>query len=279
MSANGTRAGEAATVVVARRRSSGSVRWLLPGALVVAAVLARLLRAADPHRLELSADLARPSASHPFGCGEGGVDLLAVAAEGLLRGLALASTIALISLALGTALGAAAGLAGGRWARGLRRLCDAVQAFPSFVLALGVLAAVPSPTRLHVGAVLAATAWSPFARLALAELRIVRGLAYVDAARALGASSGRVLWRHAVPAAMPTARAQLGSSAAALLVSDAALAFLGVGPADGVSLGALIDQGLGAIVRAPHVLFVGAATLAAGSLALQSLADPGRRED
>ena len=250
-------------------------RLAFPAALVAIAIVARFARAADPRRLALTLDLSGPSGAHPFGCGEGGVDLLALASEALLRGLALAATVALVALVIGTTLGAAAGLAGGGAARALRRVCDAVQAFPSFVLALGVLAAIPSPTRVHVGVVLSLTAWAPFARLALAELRVVRGLAYVDAARALGASTPRVLFRHALPAAMPTARAQLGSSASALLVSDAALAFLGVGPADGVSLGALVDQGLGAIVRAPHVLFVGAATLACGALALQSLADRG----
>jgi peptide/nickel transport system permease protein len=250
-----------------------SRRFAFPAALVLIAIVARLARVDDPRRLVLALDLAGPSRAHPFGCGEGGVDLLALAAESLLRGLLLAASVALVSLVVGTTLGAAAGLAGGGAARTLRRACDAVQAFPSFVLALGVLAAIPNPTRVHVGVVLSLTAWAPFARLALAELRVVRGLAYVDAARALGASMPRVLFRHAIPAAMPTARAQLGSSASALLVSDAALAFLGVGPSDGVSLGALVDQGLGAIVRAPHVLFVGAATLACGALALQALAD------
>ncbi|MEO7092048.1 MAG: ABC transporter permease subunit [Polyangiales bacterium] len=251
-------------------------RLLFPFALVVVAILSRALRPDDPRRLQLTLELALPSLRHPFGCGEGGVDLLAVASEALLRSVGLAAIVAFISLVVGTGLGAAAGMAGGPVSRLARRACDAVQAFPSFVLALGVLAAIRSPTRVHVAIVLALTAWAPFARLALAELRVVRELAYVEAARAIGASPLRVLLRHALPATLPVARAQLGSTASALLVSDAALAFLGVGPSDGVALGALVDQGLGAIVRAPHVLFVGAAALALGALALQAIADPAR---
>lgn len=242
-------------------------------ALAGAAVLVRLGRAVDPRRLELTRELRGPSAGHPLGCGDGGVDLLAVASEAVLRGLGLALLVALVSLAIGTTLGAAAGLRGGAAARGLSRFCDGLQAFPSFVLALALVAAVPRPSRWHVGIVLALTAWAPFARLALAELRVIRGLSYVEAARALGASPARVLFRHAVPAALPTARAQLGSTAAALLVSDAALAFLGLGPADGVSLGALVDQGVGALVRAPHVLLVGAGALTISALSVQALAD------
>lgn len=251
-------------------------RLLLPALLVVVAALARALRSADPRRLDLSAELARPSARHPFGCGDGGVDLLALSAEALLRGMLLAGSVALVALVVGTTLGAWAGLRGGAVARGVQRFCDFMQAFPSFVLALGVLAAIPHPSRAHVGAVLLLTAWTPFARLALTELRVVRGLSYVEAARALGAPSSRVLFRHAIPATLPVARAQLGSSASALLVADAALSFLGLGPSDGVALGALIDQGVGASLRAPHVLVVGTAALCLGALVLQAIADPER---
>lgn len=248
-------------------------RFAFPLLLLLVAAAARLGRVADPRRLDLALELAGPSLRHPLGCGDGGVDLLALASEALLRSLALAAVVALLALAVGTTLGATAALAGGRLEGALGRACDAVQAFPSFVLALGILAAVPHPTRLHVAVVLSLTAWAPFARLSLAEIRVVRALAYVEAARALGASGPRVLFRHALPAALPTARAQLGTTAAALLVSDAALSFLGVGPTDGVALGALLDQGVGAIVRAPHVLLVGAGALCLGALALQALAD------
>jgi peptide/nickel transport system permease protein len=251
-------------------------RLALPALLVVLALVARIFRASDPRRLDLARELSAPSAAHPFGCGDGGVDLLAVASEALLRGMLLAAVVAAIALAIGTTLGAAAGLRGEGLARTVGRVCDAVQAFPSFVLALGVLAAVRHPTRVHVGVVLLLTAWAPFARLALAELRVVRGLAYVEAARAMGAPPLRVLLRHALPATLPVARAQLGSTAAALLVSDAALSFLGVGPSDGVALGALIDQGVGASLRAPHVLLVGTAALCLGALSLQAIADPAR---
>jgi len=252
-------------------------RLWIPILVVVAALVARVVRAADPRRLDLALELARPSLRHPLGCGDGGVDLLSLASEALLRSMALAGIVAAIALVIGTAIGASAGLRGGAVARSVQRLCDFMQAFPSFVLALGVLAAIPRPTRVHVAAVLLLTAWAPFARLALAELRVVRGLQYVEAARALGAPPLRVLLRHAIPATMPIARAQLGSSASALLLADAALSFLGLGPADGVALGALIDQGVGASLRAPHVLFVGAAALCIGALTLQAIADPERR--
>jgi ABC-type dipeptide/oligopeptide/nickel transport system permease subunit len=252
------------------RRPAIVVAWIAFAATV------RLARAADPRRLVLADSLAAPSLAHPFGCGEGGVDLLSLSMEASARAVLLALAIGLVSTAIGTTAGAIAGMRGRGGAATLARICDTLQALPTFILALAVLSMVRRPTRWHVAAVLAATAWAPFTRLALAEMRVIRDLAFVEASRALGASRWRVLFRHVLPALGPSARAQLGTTAAALLVSEAALAYLGVGPADGVSLGALVDQGVGAMVRAPHVLVVASATLLMSTSVLLGALGPAR---
>ena len=66
-------------------------RFWVPIAVVVVALMARVFRDADPRRLDLSRELARPSTHHPLGCGDGGVDLLSLTAEALLRSMALAA--------------------------------------------------------------------------------------------------------------------------------------------------------------------------------------------
>ena len=121
-----------------------------------------------------------------------------------------------------------------------------------------VLGAVRSPTRVHIGAVFALTAWAPFARLALAQTRVLRDAAFVEAARALGRGRVSIVLRHVVPNLLGVVAVQLGATGAAIVVSEAALAFVGLGPRDGVSLGAVMDQGVAAMLRAPHVLVVGA---------------------
>jgi ABC-type dipeptide/oligopeptide/nickel transport system permease subunit len=73
---------------------------------------------------------------------------------------------------------------------------------------------------------------------------------------------------------------QLGSTAAAIVVSEAALGFVGLGPRGGVSLGSVLDQGVAAMLRAPHVLVVGAVAVAATSAAMLvagRAAQPARR--
>lgn len=219
-------------------------------------------------RLNPSRAWGQPTWASPLGYGEAGVDLLALVASAELRAMALAATVAVFGLVVGTPLGAAAAVARGNVERLIARCCDLVQAFPSFILAMAVLSAVHEPSRVALGAVLALTAWAPFARLALVQTRTLRDAAFVEAALALGRGRAGVMARHILPNLLGVAAVQLGSTAASVVVSEAGLAFVGFGPRDGVSLGGLLDQGVAAMLRAPHVMVVGAAAVFATSAAM-----------
>ncbi len=251
-----------------RRASHGRLWSLAPLAAIVAGCALATQVTGAPGRLEPSRAWCAPSMDRPLGCGEAGVDLLAMVASAVLRGVALALVVALVGFAVGTPLGAAAALARGRAERFLERACDLLQAFPSFILALAVLGAVRSPSRVHLGAVFILTAWAPFARLALSQTRVLRDASFVEAAGALGRGRAGVLAVHVVPNLLGVVAVQLGSTAAAIVVSEAALTFVGLGPHDGVSLGGVLDQGVAAMLRAPHVLVVGAIAVAATSAAM-----------
>ena len=222
----------------------------------------------SPTHLDPDLSWAAPSSAWPLGCGEAGVDLLALVAHATQRGVVLAASVALVGFVIGCPLGAVAGLARGGLERAVSRACDLVQAFPTFLLALVVLSAVRTPTRSHLAAVFLLTAWAPFTRLALAQTRVLRDAAFIEAARALGGGRARVVLRHLLPNLLGVVAVQLGSTAAAIVVSEAALAFVGFGTRDGVSLGSVLDQGVSAMLRAPHVLFVGAAGVFLTSVAL-----------
>jgi ABC-type dipeptide/oligopeptide/nickel transport system permease subunit len=226
--------------------------------LVAAAAIGATIAGGAPDRLDPRLAWRAPSLEHLLGSGEAGVDLLALVAHAVLRGVGLASIVALVGFVVGTPLGAVAAFVRGRTERAVGRACDLVQAFPSFLLALAVLSAVRTPTRVHLAFVFALTAWAPFTRLALAETRVLRGSAFVDAAIALGLERRKVVLRHIVPNLLGVVAVQLGSTAASIVVSEAALAFVGFGPRDGVSLGNVLDQGVASMLRAPHVLVVGA---------------------
>lgn len=244
------------------------MKKLAPLGLVLLAALAVVLGGRSPSRLVPELAWAAPSGARPLGSGEGGVDLLALVAHAGLRAIVLAVVVALVGFVIGCPLGAAAALARGRFERVVARACDLVQAFPTFLLALTVLSAVRTPSRIHLGFVFVLTAWAPFARLALAQTRVLRDQAFIEAARALGSAEALVVRRHLVPNLLGIVAVQLGGSAAAVVVSEAALSFVGFGPRDGVSLGVVLDQGVSAMLRAPHVLVVGALAVFVTSVSL-----------
>lgn len=252
----------------AQQASKDRVLRALPLGIVLAIVTAVAAGARSPTRLDPDLSWAPPSARFPLGCGEAGVDLLALVAHATQRGVVLAVAVSVFGFAVGSPLGAAAGVARGRLERAVARACDLVQAFPTFLLALVVLSAARAPTRTHLGLVFALTAWAPFTRLALAQTRVLRDATFVEAARALGGGRARVVLRHLVPNLLGVVAVQLGSTAAAVVVSEAALSFVGFGTRDGVSLGAILDQGVSSMLRAPHVLFVGAASVFLASITL-----------
>jgi len=227
-------------------------------ALVCFAGVSLVVTGASPTRLAPEEAYLPPGPGHLLGCGEGGVDLGALLASACLRALLLAVTVATVGFLVGTPLGALAAMRRGRLEGAVAQLCDGLQAFPSFLLALSVLSAVRHPTRLHLACVFALTSWAPFARLALAEGRVLRGAGFVEAARALGLGETAIVFRHVVPNLLGTVAVQLGSSASAVVLSEASLSFVGFGSADGVSLGAALDQGVASMLRAPHVLMFAA---------------------
>jgi len=237
-------------------------------AIALLATCAVLAPGRDPEHLDPHLSFLSPSMAHPLGCGEAGVDLLALVAHATLRGAALAAVVAIVGLVIGAPLGAAAAMARGRTERAVDRACDLVQAFPSFLLALAVLSAVRSPNRVHLAFVFSLTAWAPFTRLALAQTRVLRGANFVEAARALGVRGPTLLGRHVLPSSLGVLAVQLGSTAGAIVVSEAALSFVGLGPRGGVSLGSILEQGVASMLFAPHVMAVGAVAIMLTSAAV-----------
>lgn len=248
-------------------------------ALVLAVLSAGVafLSQRSPSRMTLDLAWAAPSAAHPFGSGDGGVDLLALVTHATFRALLLAAVVSLFGFLVGTPLGAVAGLARGSFERWTLRACDLVQSFPSFLLALAVLSAVQTPSRLHIGLVFCITAWAPFARIAAAQARILGDSQFVEAARALGLARARVVLDHVLPNLLGPVAVQIGTAAAGVVLGETALGFVGLGPPDGVSLGALLEQGTLAMLRAPHVLAVGAVAVALVSGSLQLASEGVRR--
>lgn len=187
--------------------------------------------------------------------------------------LAVGVAGSLLASGLGTVVGAVAAWVGGWADRALMALGDALLAMPRLVLLL-VCAALWRPGLATVVVVLVATGWMGVARLVRAELLGVRTQPYVDAAIALGASSRRVLWRHALPNALGPAivATTLGVGNAILLESGLSFLGLGIQPPQ-PSWGNMIAGGRDLIVAAPWVAIAPGLALVATVLACTLLGD------
>lgn len=216
----------------------------------------------DPQAIALRDAYTPPSAAHPLGTGDNGVDLASV----VLHGARLAGVVGLLvvgfTVTVGTALGVLAGYVGGKVDEAFGALADLLQAFPGLVLNVAILALVDAPGVRHVVIALCIPGWVLYGRIARAEAMKLREAEYVQAARALGASHARVLLRHVLPNLMGPIVVQATTAFGGVILAESTLSFLGLGPSDGISWGALLDQGSAVLLRFPHVALVSGAAIA-----------------
>jgi len=224
--------------------------WVVTG-VVLAAVLAPALAPADPTKTDFGALLQPPSRAHLLGTDDLGRDILSRVIYGARTSL-LAGVIAVgLAVAVGVPLGLLSGYFRGRLDNVLMRVTDALLSFPLLVLALAiaaVLGAGLTKAMLAVGIV-----FTPgFIRLARAQVLSEREKVYVEAARALGASDRRIVWRHILPNSLSPVLVQASLAMAAAITAEATLSFLGLGTQPPTpSWGSMLNIAQAYLTRAP----------------------------
>jgi peptide/nickel transport system permease protein len=197
-------------------------------AFVLLALVGPWIAPYDPLASNTDRALQPPSAQHWFGTDQLGRDILSriVVATRLDFGIAV-SAVAL-SFAIGAGLGSAAGYWGGWTDRVVGRIADTIMAFPLFVLAMGIVAAMGN----SVANIVIATAIInlPFyIRVARAEVNVRRNAGFVEAARLSGESDVGILARHLVPNILPPMMVQVSLNMGWAILNAAGLSFIGLG--------------------------------------------------
>jgi peptide/nickel transport system permease protein len=227
---------------------------------VVSAITAPWIVPYDPAEQELTLRLEPPSVAHPFGLDELGRDIFSRVLAGARISLFVGLTVVGISSAIGVLLGSVAGYFGGWLDDVISRVIDVLLAFPGILLAIA-LVAVLGPSLANVVMALSVIGWVGYARLVRGQVLKARELEFVQAARALGARTPRILLRHVVPTAVPAVVVQATLGMAGAILAEASLSFLGLGVQPPTpSWGTMLNGGRLHLLDAPHLtIFPGAA--------------------
>lgn len=196
--------------------------------LALAALIGPFIVPFDPLASDTAASLSPPSAKHWFGTDQLGRDIFSrvVVATRLDLGIAIFS-VALVFV-LGGLSGVAAGYFGGWTDRVVGRLADTIMAFPLFVLAMGIVAALGN-TVTNIVIATAIINFPLYARVARAEANIRRDAGFVQAARLCGNGEVRILLTQILPNIMPIMMVQMSLTMGYAILNAAGLSFIGLG--------------------------------------------------
>lgn len=210
------------------RDPMGALGLAVLGLVVLAAILAPWISPYSPIIQHPDHLLAVPSATFPLGTDEFGRDLL----SRIIWGARVSLLVGLVAVALGAGVGVGSGLLSGYvggWVDAvIMRIYDAVLAFPTILLGVGVVT-VLGPGNVNVALALAVAQTPVFARLARASVLSEREREYVTAAISVGAGRGRIMVRHVLPNILGPIIVQLSLAMSFAVITEAALSFLGLG--------------------------------------------------
>jgi peptide/nickel transport system permease protein len=172
--------------------------------------------------------LLSPSGAFWLGTDHLGRDMLSRVIYGARVSLASGILIVGLALLIGLPVGLLAGYFGGWLDEAMMRVTDVFLAFPALLLAV-LMAASLGPGLLNSVVAVTVTWWPWYARMVRAEVLVLRGQPYVEAAQLMGVSHGRIILRHILPAAARPVSVQAALDVGPALLTASALAFLGLG--------------------------------------------------
>lgn len=273
-----------------RRHKGAMISLTFIVLLILVAIFAPVLAPHDPNAQDLNGIYAPPSAHYPLGQDDLGRDLLSRVIYGSRISLAVGFSVAIMSAFLGTLMGLLAGFFGGRTDSIISRFIEFMLSLPTLPLQLvisGIVASSDKPLvtslRQHLGpatsvfiviAIFSIFGWMSNARLVRGEVLRLRNQEYVDAARALGASNNRIMWRHLVPNLLGIIIVSATFDIGGAILGEAALSFLGFGVQPPVSTwGNMLANAQEVVLQYPWIPFYPGLAILLTVLAFNFLGD------
>jgi peptide/nickel transport system permease protein len=211
-----------------RRNALAVIGGLLVLGVFVLAIFAPWISPHDPARIDVKSILMGPSIQHPFGTDELGRDVLSRMIWGARVSLEVGFVAISIATILGIIVGAVAGYYGGYWDSSIMRFVDIMLSIPTIFLVLAVIA-ILEPSIVNIMIVIGLTSWMEPARLVRAEFISVKEREFVTAARAIGATDGRIIFKHILPNGLSPLLVSATMGIGGAILVESALSFLGLG--------------------------------------------------
>jgi peptide/nickel transport system permease protein len=214
------------------------VFWLLVG------LLAPFLPIQNPDFQDIPQKLQSPSLSHPLGTDDLGRDMVSRIIWGARVSVPAGILVIALTGIVGCFLGAFSGYIGGAVDTVIMRTADAILSFPSIILAIAITAVRGGPGLSNALLAVAIVLWPEYARLMRGQVLAIRSNEYVTAAESMGASRGRILFRHILPSTDAPIIVKATLDVGAAIVLTAGLSFIGLGAVPPTAeWGAMIKQG------------------------------------
>jgi peptide/nickel transport system permease protein len=178
-----------------KRKPLGLLGAGIIGVVIFTAIFANWLAPYDPYKIDLKTRLKPPSWQHLFGTDKLGRDILSRVIYGTRISLQISSIVVVLAFPIGTIIGAFAGFTGSLADEIIMRITDVFLSIPGLVLAMAIAAAL-GPSIQNVILALAVVWWTWYARLSRSSVLQVKEFEYVEAAKAIGNSNMRLIFRH-----------------------------------------------------------------------------------
>lgn len=236
-------------------KMAGKISLIILICISLGALCAPVLSSYDPNMIDLDGLKQPPSLQHPMGTDTKGRDILSRILHGGRISLGVSLTAAVVSVCTGLVIGLIAGYFGGRIDTTIMAFVDLILSFPTLLLAIGISVILP-PSMYTVMIAIAAVGWAPFARLIRGYVLSLRGEMFIEAARALGCGTFRVITRHLMPQCIPLLIVMMGMKLSGYILTEAALSFLGLGAQPPTpTWGSMISANRAYIASSPWMVF------------------------
>ena len=240
--------------------------------ILLTALCAPMIARYDPNALNLIEMRKPPSPDHWFGTDDLGRDVFARVVYGSRISLLIGFVPSLISLVLGTVLGLMAGYLGRHVDTVIMRLADVVLAFPSLLLAMVVMYTLGA-SLLNMFIALSIINWAGTARVVRAQTLSLKEKEFVEAARSMGVSRFKIVFRHILPNCLPNLIVLFTLDIPGAIMWESSMSFLGVGDPNAASWGLMVSQGKSYAYMCPWLILAPGLAILVTVMAFNFLGD------